>query len=240
MSGYVDVEVDGKEMDVFLAKPQGAGPFPAVLIMFHRGGIDAFTTGLADKLADAGYIAAAPNFFHRRPKDEDPEEIMKARLDSEVKADLDATVAYLQAKPTVQTENFAIIGHCMGGRMAFFGACVNPVFNAAAIYYSGNMFGAWGDGPTPFERLKDISCPVIGFFGRDDVNPSPADVDKLSAELTGIGIAHDFHSYEGAGHAFQNFLNANSFREEAAKDSWEKTLAFFAETLGAGAEAATA
>ena len=49
---------------------------------------------------------------------------------------------------------------------------------------------------------ESIACPVIGFFGLDDTNPSPADVDTIDAELTRHGKAHEFHRYAGAGHAF--------------------------------------
>jgi carboxymethylenebutenolidase len=85
---------------------------------------------------------------------------------------------------------------------------------------------AWGDGPTPYELTRHIACPMIGFFGREDTNPSPDDVTKLDAELTAHGKAHEFHSYEGAGHAFLNFLNAERHRPKPAADAWEKMLGF--------------
>ena len=59
----------GVPMDVYVATPEGKGPFPAVLLMFHRAGIDEFTRDRADRLAKAGYIAAAPDLFHRMPPD---------------------------------------------------------------------------------------------------------------------------------------------------------------------------
>ena len=90
----------------------------------------------------------------------------------------------------------------------------------------------WGAGnPPPIELSGDIKCPVIGFFGNDDENPSPGDVDRIATEFSEHGIAHKFHAYDGAGHAFQNFLNEASYREDATKDSQSKLLAFLAETL---------
>ena len=76
-----------------------------------------------------------------------------------------------------------------------------------------------------------MHCPVLGFFGNDDKNPSPADVDKLDAELTRLGTRHNFHRYDQTGHAFQNFANPGSFRPGPAEDSWNKTLRFFNEEL---------
>jgi carboxymethylenebutenolidase len=72
---------------------------------------------------------------------------------------------------------------------------------------------------------------MIGFFGLDDTNPSPADVDTIDAELSRHGKTHEFHRYEGAGHAFLNFTNADRYRPSQAKDAWEKMLAFLGRHL---------
>jgi len=89
----------------------------------------------------------------------------------------------------------------------------------------------WGDGPAPFERTAEIQCPLLGFFGEEDGNPSPADMRKLDAELTRHGKAHEFHSYAGANHAFMNRLG-NRYHAQADRDSWPKALAFFEKQLG--------
>jgi carboxymethylenebutenolidase len=71
---------------------------------------------------------------------------------------------------------------------------------------------------------------VLGLFGEDDANPSPADMRKLDAELTRHGKVHEFHAYPGAGHAFMN-RRGERYRADADRDSWPKTLAFFAKHL---------
>lgn len=224
MATTENISSGGVPMDVYLAQPEGAGPFPAVVLAFHRGGIDDFTKDRADRLAREGFIAAAPDLFHRMPPDtENPLPLLN---DKHIIEDLEATVQHLKSKSDCNGK-LAIAGHCMGGRIAFLGAAVNPAFQAAVIYYSGNMFKTWGEGETPpFELLPGIKGPVIGFFGNDDKNPSPDDVDKIDEKLTGLGIEHEFHRYDGAGHAFQNFLRDDQYREAAEKDSWGKTLAF--------------
>ena len=63
-------------------------------------------------------------------------------------------------------------------------------------------------------------------------NPSPADVDMIEAEFKSAGISFEVHRYDGAGHAFQNFLSPERYRDTADKDSWERTLNFLAENLG--------
>ena len=98
---------------------------------------------------------------------------------------------------------------------------------AAAVFYGGNIMKALGEGPSPFERSAKIGCPVIGFFGIEDTNPSPEDVRKIDAELTRLGKWHEFHIYNDTHHAFQNILNPDRYRERAARASWEELLAFF-------------
>ncbi len=68
---------------------------------------------------------------------------------------------------------------------------------------------------------------MIGIFGNDDENSSPADVDDLDAALTEAGVAHNFHRYDDAGHGFQDFTNATRYRKVPTADAWDKLLAFF-------------
>ena len=124
----------------------------------------------------------------------------------------------------------------MGGRVTYVMACVNPEFKAAAVFYGGNVFKPLGEGPSPFERSAAIQCPLIGFFGAEDANPSPDDVRRIDAELTRLGKWHEFHTYNNAGHAFQNFLS-DRYRERASRASWTELLAFFTEYLKRGSAA---
>ncbi len=84
----------------------------------------------------------------------------------------------------------------------------------------------WGEGPTPFDLSERIQCPLLGLFGEDDPNPSPADVAKIDAELTRLGKTHEFHSYPGASHAFMS-EGRPSYRQDAAEDAWPKCVEWF-------------
>jgi carboxymethylenebutenolidase len=88
--------------------------------------------------------------------------------------------------------------------------------------------------------IGQIRCPVYGFFGDLDKNPSPADVDRFEAELEGHGIQHIFHRYPKVGHGFQNAARARNPEEIAAGDeAWSKMLALMSAT-GAAPERAKA
>jgi len=133
----------------------------------------------------------------------------------------------------VDADSIGCVGHCWGGRVAWLAACHINQFSALSVFYGGNIKKGLGEGATPpIELAGNITCPVIGFFGNDDGNPSPADVDDYSAALSEAGIAHEFHQYEGAGHAFQNFPVTERYNEAASEDAWEKVLNFLKEKLG--------
>jgi carboxymethylenebutenolidase len=199
------LEVEGRSMDVHIAKPAGPGPHPAVLLMFHRGGLDACTAHYFRAFPKAGYLTIVPNFYHHCPKDVPLTDCKKFLKDNEVIAEIAAAADYALSRPDIDRSRLFIAGHCMGGRLAFLGASSKPVFVAAVAYYGGGMMSHWGEGtPTPFELIKNIRCPVYGFFGDLDTNPSPADVDRFEAELKRYHIPYAFHRYPKAGHGFQN------------------------------------
>ena len=78
---------------------------------------------------------------------------------------------------------------------------------------------------------QNINCPVIGFFGNEDENPSPEDVDDYSKALKEGGVDHKFYRYDNAGPAFQSFNSEDKFRSEASEDAWGKVFDFFQEKL---------
>lgn len=223
--------VGGSSMPVYVDAPEAPGPHPGVVVTHHRGALDDFTRKFVEHLAAAGYIAAAPLFYHRRPDGEETTQSMATLNDMELIADIGATADYLRGRDDHRSGALGIVGHCMGGRCAFLGASTNEAFTACGIFYGGNIFKPWGEGnPAPITRVDRIACPVIGFFGNEDENPSPEDVAKIDAAMTEHGIDHTFHAYDGAGHAFQNFLGPN-YREEQSRDAQDKLLAFFGKTL---------
>jgi carboxymethylenebutenolidase len=221
-------------MRVYASIPDGQGPFPGVVVIQHRDGVDEFVEEMTKRLAGAGYFAAAPDLYHRddpHSKDDAPTRMARLR-DATVIQDVNAAVEFLKGNGSVKADRIGIVGFCMGGRVAYLAAAVNPSFKAAVAYYPGSLFGSWGEGPSPFARTKEIYCPLLGLFGSEDRNPSPEDVQKLDAELSKYGKAHEFHSFANAGHAFMNF-HAPSYRAPADQASWPKALDFLGKHLGA-------
>lgn len=228
----VTIPTEHSSMGMYTAWPDGDGPFPAVVVIMHVGGVDTFIQAMVARLVEAGYFVAAPDLFHRldtrtgRMLDR-----LKDLRDPEVEQDVNAAVEYLQGHPQVDSERLGIIGFCMGGRVAYLMAALNPRFRAAVAYYGGHIMIPWGDGPSPFSLSEHLNCPVLYHFGDDDGNPSPQDRQKLEQELTRLGKEHVFYTYAGAGHAFMNFDNPERYREDASRASWPRTLDFFKQHL---------
>ncbi len=216
-------------MDMAIDGPVGEGPHPAVLLMFHRGGFDDFTMGRITAIREGGYLACAPNFYHRCPDGHYGDDCKQFLKDSEVIAEIEAAAEYLRARADVDADRLFILGHCMGGRMALMGAARVALFRGCVVFYGGGMFVSWGDeGEAPYRWIGAIDCPVVGFFGDHDVNPSPDDVDKIDARLTEAGVSHTFHRYAHVGHGFQNPAHDAPETRAASTDAWGKALDFLA------------
>lgn len=227
------ITVNDSEMRIYLGLPEGPGPFPSIILMCHIGGLDAFTEDRIDRLAAAGYAAAAPDIFHYHDWFEDRNERRASLRDDAIIDDINATLAHLDASAETDPARTAIMGHCMGGRTSMLGAGRISRFNALITYYGGRTMLPWGgDGPTPFETIGNINGPILGFFGDLDAEPAPADVDKIEAEMRRHGKDVVFHRYAEAGHAFQDHTSAARYHQPSADDAWEKTLAFLEKTYG--------
>ncbi|MDH3691541.1 MAG: dienelactone hydrolase family protein [Gammaproteobacteria bacterium] len=225
----VTIDVNGQGMALHTALPDGDGPFPGIVVIQHAPGVDEFLHVMVGRLAEAGFAAAAPDLYHRQdPTVASAMEKMKLLRDREIIADVNATVEFLRAHPAIAPERLGITGFCMGGRVVYLMAAANPSFRAAVAYYGGNIMVPWDeDENAPFSRTSEIDCPLMFHFGADDTNPSPEDMRKLDDALTSHGKPHEFHVYQGAGHAFMNFTNAERYREDASTLSWPRTLQFF-------------
>src|SRR5258707_10382182 len=123
MSDLVSILVDGNAMDIYLDRPVGGTPWPAIVLTYHREGIDDFTKWVARQYAQAGYLVAVPEVSHRIPPEVPLHDRKQHLRDPQIIADIAATVAYLNARPDVVADRLTFAGHCMGGHILFVAAC---------------------------------------------------------------------------------------------------------------------
>ena len=135
---------------------------------------------------------------------------------------LQGAVAYLDSHPACAGRAIGSVGFCLGGGLSALLACEEPRLGAAVVFY--------GASPTA-ERVASIGCPLRGFYGRDDPR-IVGGLPDFEAALREADADHELRIYPDTGHAFFNDTRP-SYRQEAARDAWARTLAFFAERLGA-------
>ncbi len=230
-SSWENVKVGGATMRTYVSAPEGSSKVPGIVVVQGQTGVNDVLE-FSRMTAAQGFVAAAPDLYHRDAPDcTDDWPTRRLRLTGAmVIADINATIDHLKSHAGVDPQRIGIVGFCMGGRAVYLMLAVNTSIKAGVMYYGGDTFSPWGEGPSPFERTAQIHCPIMGHFGEDDKNPSPADMRKLDGEMTRLGKLHEFHSYANAAHAFAN-LGSPAYREHAATASWPRTFGFFAKHL---------
>ncbi len=232
VSSWESVKVDGSDMPLYWSVPESGAPVPGIVVVHGQSGLEDFIKSTTHMLAQVGYAAVAPNLYHRDGpdcKDENP--VRKARLrDPSIIRDIDAAIKFLKNHRLVRGSRLGIVGFCMGGRLVYLMSAASKDLKAGVMFYGSSTMVPFGEGPSPFDRTREIYCPIQGHFGAEDQNPSPDDMRKLDAELNRWGKAHEFHTYSGAAHAFANTGSSN-YRPHAAALSWPKAMDFFSRHL---------
>lgn len=231
----------GDEVEAYLARPEGEQRRGGVVVIHHMPGYDRATKEMVRRFAELGYDAICPNLYTREAPGAAPDDAAAvARAnggvpDDRLVGDVGAAVAYLRALPT-SNGKVGAIGHCSGGRQAVLAAC-HLDLDAAVDCYGAFVTGIVPEGfplkvVNLVDQLPQLRAPLLGLFGEEDKFPSQEQVAELEQILTEHGKEFEFHSYEGAGHAFFA-VDRPSYDVAAANDGWEKITAFYAKHLGA-------
>lgn len=240
------VTIDGHEGDrieAYAATPTTAGPRPGIIVIHHLPGWDEWSLEMTRRFAHHGYAAISPHLYARLGPGDPDDLAARSRAaggapDAQVMGDVAGAAAFLRAQPGA-SGTVGVIGFCSGGRHAYLAACSVDGLDAAVDCWGGNVVV---DDPSalspaqpvaPIDLSPQMGAPLLGLFGNDDRSPTPAQVDRTEATLRELGKAHEFHRYDGAGHAFMNWEKPQGYRGEAAQDGWRQILAFFARHLGA-------
>jgi carboxymethylenebutenolidase len=234
-ASWVDMSVGGQTMEGYLAQPDTRGIYPAVIVIQEIWGVNSHIQSVTERLPSQGYVGLAPALFHREGRMtlglHEEMDTALARLgrvnDANIIADVKAAVDYLKSNLSVQGDRIGIVGFCFGGWVAYQAACNISDLKASVVFYGGRILQPLGgNGQSPLEQTANINAPVLGLFGEEDQNPTPADVAKIEAELKKQDKTYEFHMYPGAGHGFHCDARP-SYRPEAARDAWGKAIAWF-------------
>ena len=225
----------GSPIHAYIAKPDGPGPYPGVVLLHHVPGWDEFYREFSRRFAEEGFIAVCPNLYEKFGHGTPDEVAAKGRAeltDDSVVADAEAALNWIKAQPN-SNGKVGVIGSCSGGRHAVLVASRVPAFNAVVDLWGGGVVQAETTPQrpvAPIDLTPQLNAPLLGLFGNDDMSPSPAQVDQHEAALKEHGKTYQFHRYDGAGHGFF-YYQGNNYRPQAAMDGWNKTVAWFNQYL---------
>ena len=211
-------------LPAFYTRPEGSGPFPAVVVIHEIFGLNDSIRSVAERFAGAGYAALAVDLYGKGNRAFCMARLIGGMLlhslDHVGIDDLKAALSFLAEQPEVDAERLGAIGFCMGGGLAIAWACTDERLGAVAPFYGMN--------PRPLEAVKR-SCPVVGSYPEKD--PTKAQGEKLAAKLETYNVPHDIKVYGGAKHSFFND-QGRAYDAAASADAWRRTLTFFAARLG--------
>jgi carboxymethylenebutenolidase len=226
---------DGK-MDAYVAQPKDGGAYPAVVVIQEAFGVNDHIKKVTERIAAEGYVAVAPDIYHREserviPYVEMPKAIaaLQRVVDSKAMEDVGAAIRHVKSKSNVKSGGIGVIGFCMGGRLTYLTAAHHASDVKCAVPYYGG--GIPMGNPSPLSRTKEIKCPMYLFFGGKDQLIPKEHVEQIRGELTANKVPFELEVYPDAGHGFFCDDRAMSYNEAAAKDAWEKTKKFFAQHL---------
>ncbi len=232
---HIELSAGDGTCGAYLARPTGAGPFPAVLFLMDGIGVRATLERMADRIADKGYLTLLPNLYYRSGAFPpfDPAtvfaggaELERAQAlmagiggDEAAMRDVGAFLDWLDARPDVVTGKAACVGYCLGGGFALRAACAFPDRVALAASFHGGGFVA--DPSSPALIADRVQSRVYLGVAEVDRRHTPAITEALEAALTEARVPHAIELYPGTKHGFA-IADVPAYDEAAAERHWQR------------------
>lgn len=220
---WVAVKQGDRVVHSFLVFPEVTDKAPAVVVIHENRGLSDWVRGVADQLAEAGYIAIAPDLLSGMgpgggktsdfPDGNSAREAIYRLPPDQVTADLHAVADYV-AKLPASTGAVAVVGFCWGGSQSFRFATNRADLAAAFVFY--------GRGPDDRDAIARINFPVYGFYGGRDARVN-ATVPPTAELMKEVGRTFEPVTYEGAGHGFMRageLPDASEANQRAREKAW--------------------
>lgn len=232
--GSAQIPVSGGNLPAYFAAPKKAGKYAAVIVVPEVFGMHEYQRDICRRLAKIGYYAITLDPFFRMgdlSKIADIKEVIgKANTlaDSQMLADLDALVAFVEKQPKANAKKLGITGMCRGGRTVWMYTAHSKKVRAGVSWYGGLNPAPPAMPLTPIDVADKLNAPVLGLYGGADAGIPLDAVERLRAALVAFGKDKQsvIHVYDGMPHAFHADYRA-TYRKEAAEDGWKRMLAWF-------------
>jgi len=223
---WVKVKHGSREVNCFIAYAEIKDKATAVVVIHEIFGLSDWVRGVTDQLAEAGYIAIAPDLLSGAAKGgggtaeigggDAVRTAIYALPPDQITADLDAVTAYVARLPACNGK-VAVGGFCWGGSQTFRFATNNKEVKVACAFY--------GSGPEKAEDIARIQVPVYGFYGGNDARVN-ATIPKSTELMKKAGKTYEPVTYEGAGHGFmragEDPNDKNPDNKKARDEAWKR------------------
>ena len=219
---WVKVKNGSREVNCYITYPEVKDKAPVVIVIHEIFGLTDWARSVTDELAEAGYIAIAPDLLSgTAPGGGGTAELggmdavtkMIGTLPpDQITGDLNAVAEYVSTLPS-SNGKIAVAGFCWGGGQSFRYASNNKDVKAAFVFYGT---------PPSADAMAKINCPVYGFYGGNDARVT-ATVPKATDSMKQAKKTYEPVTYDGAGHGFMRAgeaPDANAGNKKARDDAW--------------------
>jgi carboxymethylenebutenolidase len=242
---WVTLDVDGSPMSAYIAAPTEQSTYPAVLVFMEIFGVNGHIQDVTQRLAKEGYVAIAPDYYHRVAPNLDldysPASIEEGKkykdevTQEELLADAQAAIDYLKTLPNVNPKDkIGSIGFCFGGYVAYLVATLPEIAVTASFYGAGIAQDMPNKEEPPVDKSEEIPGTMLCFFGDKDMSIPQEDIQMIENSLEMARVPHAVTVYPDADHGF--FCDQRgSYNPEAAYSAWQEVKNTFKTQLkGAG------
>ncbi len=237
VAGEVQVPVADGTLPGYRARPDGAGPFPVILVIEEIFGVHEYIKDVCRRLAGLGYLAVAPELYARiadLSKMSDAQQIVRDVIskapDATMLSDLDSAAAWATgAEERGDAARLGVMGFCRGGRDTWLYAEHNPGLRAAVAWYGPVDTPDTPIQPhSPLDLAGTLHCPLLGLYGGQDTSIAAADVATAAGRARAAGGTVEIVTYPDAPHGFHADYRP-SYRKADAEAGWARAMAWFRE-----------
>jgi len=229
---WVDIKVPGSAttLKTFVVYPERKEKAGVVIVIHEIFGLSDWVRGVADQLAEDGFIAIAPDLLSGKGPNgggtaelaEKATQVISTLTPEEILAGLNAVRDYGMKLPAANGKT-GVVGYCWGGTQSFNYAVNQPGLNAAVVYY--------GTSPSDPAAYAKVKAPVLGLYGGNDARVD-ATIPTAEENMKKNGKSYQPNVFEGAGHGFlRQQTGANGANMQATEKAWPMTIEFFRKNL---------
>jgi carboxymethylenebutenolidase len=221
-------------MDIYVASPVTKEKVPVVIVLQEAFGVNGHIRSVCDRLAEEGFLAAAPELYHRLGKRieipyADRKDIMpmlEKMTNQNIIDDIRATINFLEDLPTADTKNVSSMGFCVGGFASALCATKLGLKKMISFYGGGMVHKREGMGLSPIlSEMGAIKSKCLFFFGGLDASITKEDISEIQKKLAASKVSFEIKVFENSDHGF--FCDERkSFNQEDAAEAWKKSLSF--------------